>query len=264
MTNYLTFKQATTIFFPVLVHIVSPLLLRLYNGNTAEQYFKIVAKWNHGASHSISERVCSSSRHRSHTKWHLLYAYITSVMFSLAVQRPCLRAASLNVAGTCCSVFERYVTPRWRDLWHNRLANPRNPAQSWATALSPAALPLRCKQHCVCHLQFGERTFCPTDLVCSWQHFFCFLSGDEESCPFSFNKQTAVWINKLKGSGCGPVRTVCSVSLPVCLSCGLVKGAPCPNCTGMKRAHNGLLHVNSLVVFSPAFVFRSSLGWLTK
>ena len=89
------------------------------------------------------------------------------------------------------------------------------------TTLIPTASPLRRKQHCVCHLQFRERPFCdrPRSVPVSAWELFCFLLGDEESCPFSFNKQTAVWINKLKGSGCGPVRTVRSVSLSVCLSC---------------------------------------------
>lgn len=111
------------------------------------------------------------------------------------------------------------------------------------------ALPLRCKQHCVCHFQFQERPFCdrPCSVSVGACQLFCFLLGDEESCPFSFNKQTAVWINKLKGSGCGPVRTVHSVRISVCLSCEWARAAPCPNCIGLKPAHNGLLRTNRFV-----------------
>lgn len=202
-------------------------------------------------------------------------------MLYFKVQRPCLRAASLKVAGRKCPfLFERYVTTHWRDLWHNRCSPlPRisqsrhlksEPRKSWSISTLcmvcfvyayPTALPVRCKQHCVCHLQFWERPFCdrPCSVPVSACQLFCFLLGDEESCPFSFNKQTAVGINKLKGSGCGPVRTVCSVRLSVCLACVWARGAPRPNSIGPKAAHNGLPHINrfrSLVqhqhYFSPA------------
>lgn len=78
---------------------------------------------------------------------------------------------------------------------------------------SPAPSPLRYKQHCVCHLSFRERPFRdrPRSVPVSTRKLFCFLLRDEESRPFSLNKQTVVWINKLEGCGCGPVRTVRSV-----------------------------------------------------
>ncbi len=189
-------------------------------------------------------------------------------MFSLKVQRPCLCAASLKVAEKKCHfLFERYVTTHWRDLWHNPWSalphifqsrhQNRSHARSRAvyggpcvrgvTTLHPAALPLRCKQHCVCHIQFRESPFCdrPCSVPVSACELFCFLVGDEESCPFPFNKQTAVWINKLEGSGCGSERTVRSVSFSVCLSCEWAQGASEPNC--ISPAHNGLLHINTLV-----------------
>ena len=71
-----------------------------------------------------------------------------------------------------------------------------------ATAATTA--PLRsppCKQHRVCHLQFGEtQSFSVGDrlssvgpgLVVCEPIFFGFLLGDEESRPIHFNKQTAV------------------------------------------------------------------------
>lgn len=195
-------------------------------------------------------------------------------MFYFKVQRPCLHAAKSKICRgeTSFSVWKvcHYtlvwpltqpsqpspVTSLNHATWNPSRAKPAPSRRRvwWALCTGadharPTAVPLRCKQHCVCHLQFRERPFCdrPRSVPVSACQLFCFLLGDEESCPFSFNKQTAVWINKLKGSGCGPVRTVCSVRLSVCLSCERAWGAPCPNCIGPKPAHNGLLHINRFV-----------------
>lgn len=127
-------------------------------------------------------------------------------------------------------LFERYVTTHWHDLKHKPFT-PHLHLKLCMLDLVQPRLPMlrRCKQHFVCRIQFSRAFILsdrPQTVPVGARRLFCFLSGDEESCPFSFNKQTSVWINKLKGSGCVPLRTVCSVSFSVSLSCEWAEGAP--------------------------------------
>lgn len=74
--------------------------------------------------------------------------------------------------------------------------------------------------------------------------------GDEESCAFCFNKQTAMWLNKPRGSGCRPARTLSSVSL--CLPfLRWGRGAPHPKCTGRLTSH----HRNTSVALMHPILF---------
>lgn len=62
-----------------------------------------------------------------------------------------------------------------------------------ATALPPAALPLRCKQHCVCHLQFRERPLCDRSrsvpVSACWLFFVPFQEMKKAVPSPSINKQ---------------------------------------------------------------------------
>lgn len=95
--------------------------------------------------------------------------------------------------------------------------------------------------------------------------FFVSLQEMKSACPFSSNKQTAVWINKPRGSGCGPVRTVHSVRLCVCLSCKWAQGGEHPvlnvlvlNQLIMAPPHNRIVRVaqHRLYCSPKAFVLQ--------
>lgn len=181
----------------------------------------------------------------------------------------CLKGVSLHIGVTCDTILEALSLASLNHAtWNPSPAKPApsrvvygGPCVQGATALTPRPCPSDVNNIVFVTFDFESVHFV-TDLalfLSALASFFCFLLGDEESCAFSFNKQTAVWINKLKGSGCGPVRTVCSVSLSVCLSCKWARGAPRLNCIAPKPAHNGLPHINRLVslvqhrhCFSPA------------
>lgn len=163
-------------------------------------------------------------------------------------------------------LFEMFVTASRCDLWHEPLSFPsliwnrshEESAPSRATLVSGGGQqPLhphifRC-EHCVCRFQFGGQRF--SDRTCSvpvsacriFYIFFWFVSlcKDEKGCPFLFNKQTDVWINKRRGSGCRPGRTASSLSL--CLPSLLRAWRPCRRkLIRPESAHDGLQHTNRI------------------
>lgn len=167
----------------------------------------------------------------------------------------CLKGMSLQIGVTSGTIFSSIAPP---EIWATRW-------RVWRALCTASPQPSPSDVNNIVFVTFDfESDHFVTDLVLflsAHAGFFCFLLGDEESCPFAFNKQTAVWINKLKGSGCGPVRTVCSVSVSVCLSSKWEREAPCPNCIGLKPAHNGLLHTNRLVSLVQRQHYFSPLTW---
>lgn len=218
--------------------------------------------------------VCVSAHHHVTTStWNDIYFKLTSPLRCLSLRFTglvCMRQVSQSRGRNVFSLFERCVTAHWRVTSDTTITGLSltclnhatwNPSHAKTCSVStpcmvglvyrgwPHLRPKPCPTHVnnIVFVTFNfESVHFVTDLAlflsANASFFFCFLLGDEESCPFSSNKQTTVWINKLKGSGCGPVTTVCSVRLSVCLSCKWARGAPRPNCIGSKPAHYGPRH----------------------
>lgn len=158
----------------------------------------------------IQSANASAHHHFTTSTRNDIYFKLTSPLWCFKFQRPCQHAARLKAAEKChFFLFERYVTTHWCDLWHNPLAThtppppPQNPAPSWAVyggpcvherpRLPPQPCPFRCKQHCVCHLQFRGRPFCLTDLglfLSAFAGFFVSFQEMKKAVPSpSINKQ---------------------------------------------------------------------------
>lgn len=154
--------------------------------------------WNHSSQSSPSKRVCSSSHSSNRTSLSLHHLDCFILNFKGPV---CMQPVS-KCRFFFFSLFKLIDLTLKRRLVTTPPPPPSSSVDAGPCATAFTLAPWDVNKVLFVTFNFAECPFCLTDLslfLSELVGLFCFLSGDEEGCPFSLHKQTSVWINKLRG-----------------------------------------------------------------